>query len=78
MRGDRDVLDASPIVGEEHQDEHEAIGHGLDHEEIGRHNLAQVIPQAVRQVCEGRWRGRPMYFATVVSQTSMPSFRSSP
>jgi hypothetical protein len=36
MRGDRDVPDASSIVGEEHQDEHEAVGHGRDHEEIGR------------------------------------------
>jgi hypothetical protein len=36
--------DASPIVGEEHQDEHEAAGHGRDHEEIGRDDLADVIP----------------------------------
>ena len=28
----------------------------------------------VRHVCEGGWRRRPLYFATVVSQTSMPSF----
>jgi hypothetical protein len=45
MCGDRDMPDASPIVGEEHQDEHEAVGHGRDHEEIGRHDLADVIPQ---------------------------------
>ena len=40
MRGDRHVPDASPIVGEEHQDEQEAAGRRRDHEEIGRHNLA--------------------------------------
>ncbi len=44
MRGDRHVPDASPIVGEEHQDEHEAAGHGRDHEEIGRDDLSDVIP----------------------------------
>jgi hypothetical protein len=45
MRGDRHVSDASPIVGEEHQDKHEAAGHSRDHEEIGRHDLADVIAQ---------------------------------
>ncbi len=45
MRGDCDVPDASPIVGEEHQDTHEAVGHGRDHEETGRHNSADVILQ---------------------------------
>jgi hypothetical protein len=45
MRGDRHVPDASAIVSEEHQDEQEAVGRGWDDEEIGRHNLADVIPQ---------------------------------
>ena len=45
MRGDRHVPNTSPIVGEEHQGKHEAVGHGRDHEEISRHNLAEVIPQ---------------------------------
>ena len=45
MRGDRHVPDASPIVSEEHQDEHETVGRSRDHEEIGRHDLADVIPQ---------------------------------
>ena len=45
MRGDRDVPDASPIVGEEHQDEQEAVGRGWDHEEIVCDDLADVIPQ---------------------------------
>ena len=35
MGSDHDVLDASPIVGEEHQDEQEAVGRGWDDEEIG-------------------------------------------
>lgn len=37
--------DASPIVGEEHQDEQEAGGRGRDDEEISRHDLADVISQ---------------------------------
>jgi hypothetical protein len=78
MRGDRDVPDPSPVVGEEHQDEQEAVGRSRDHEEIGRHDLADVIRKNVRQVCDGGWRRRPMYFATVAWQTSIPSFRSSP
>ena len=45
MRGDRHVPDASPIVGEEHQDEQEAVGRGRDDEEISRHDLADVISQ---------------------------------
>ena len=45
MRGDRHVPDASPIVGEECQDEQEAVGRGRDDEEIGRDDLADVIPQ---------------------------------
>jgi len=45
MGGDRDVSDASSIVREEDQDEQETVGHGRDDEEIGRHDLAHVIPQ---------------------------------
>ena len=44
MRGDHHVPDAAPIAGEEYQDAHEAVGHRRDHEEIGRYNLAEVIP----------------------------------
>ena len=44
MRGDGEVPNATPIVGEEYRDEHEAVGHRRDYEEIGRHNLAEVIP----------------------------------
>ena len=65
MRGDRDVADASPIVGEEHQDEQEAAGRRRDHEEIGRHDLADVIPQERAPGLRGRVARRPMYFATV-------------
>ena len=45
MRRDRDVRDATPIVCEQHQHEQEAVGHRRNHEEIGRHDLADVIPQ---------------------------------
>jgi hypothetical protein len=45
MRGDRHVPDASPIVGEEHQDEQQAVRCSRDHREISRHDLADVIRQ---------------------------------
>ena len=45
MRGDRHVPDASPIMAEEYQDEHEGVGHSRDQKEIGRHSLAEVISQ---------------------------------
>ena len=45
LRGDRYVPDASPIVGEEYQDEQEAVRRGRDDEEIGGHDLADVILQ---------------------------------
>jgi len=59
MRGDRDVPDASPIVGEEHQDEQEAAGRGRDHEEIGRYDLADVIPQERPPGLRGRLAPAP-------------------
>src|SRR5712691_6256737 len=57
MGGDRHVPDASPIVGEEYQDEQEAVGRGRDHEEIGRDDLADVIPQERAPAL--RWRPVP-------------------
>jgi hypothetical protein len=45
LRSDRYVPDASPIVGEEYQDEQEAVRRGRDDEEIGGHDLADVILQ---------------------------------
>ena len=62
MRGDRDVPDASPIVGEEHQDEQEAVGHRRDHEEIGRDDLADVIPQERAPGLRGRLAPAPHVF----------------
>jgi hypothetical protein len=41
----RDVPNASPIMGEEHENEQEAAGDGRDDEEIGRYDLADVILQ---------------------------------
>jgi hypothetical protein len=58
MRRDRHLCDAWPIVGEAHQDEQEAVGHGWDHEEIGRDNLTEVIPQ--KGAPRLRWRLSPM------------------
>jgi hypothetical protein len=45
MGGDCHVPDASPVVGEEHQNEQEAVGRRRDDEEIGRDDLADVIPK---------------------------------
>jgi len=64
LRGDRDVPDASPIVGED-QDEQQAVRRGRDDEEIGRDDLADVVRRKVRQVCDGGRRPRTRYFATV-------------
>jgi hypothetical protein len=46
--------DASAIVGKEHQDEQQAASRGRDHEEIGRDDLADVIPQ--ERAPRLRWR----------------------
>jgi hypothetical protein len=78
MRGHRDVPDASPIVSDEHQDEQETVGRSRDYEEISRHDLANVIPQERTPGLGGRLASAPEYLATVVSQTLIPSFSSSP
>jgi hypothetical protein len=54
MRRDRDVPNASPIVGEKYQDEQKAVGRRRDHEEIGRDDLADVISQ--ERAPSLRWR----------------------
>ena len=41
--GDRDMHDASAFVGEDHQHEQQAIRGGRDHEEVGGHDLADVV-----------------------------------
>jgi hypothetical protein len=56
---DRHVPDASPIVSEERQDEQEAVGCSWDHEEIGRHDLADVIPQEGAPDLRGRLAPAP-------------------
>jgi len=45
MLGDGYVHDASPLMGQDHQHEQQAIRGGRDHEEIGRHDLVDVIGQ---------------------------------
>jgi hypothetical protein len=52
-------------VGEEHHDEQEAVRRSRDREEVGRHDLADVIRKKARHLCDGGWRRRPIYFATV-------------
>ena len=42
--GDRDMHDASAVVGEDHEPERQAICGGWDHEEVG-HHLADVVPE---------------------------------
>ncbi len=51
---------------------------GWDREKIERDELFGMILQEVCQCCDGGPRCRIMYFDTVASETSMPSFRSSP
>jgi hypothetical protein len=65
MCGDRHVPYASPIVGQEHQDNKRrqvAVG-------TTKKSAATIWPmwfcRKVRQVCDGGWRRRIMYFATV-------------
>jgi len=69
MRGDRDVADASPIVGEEYQDEQEAVGRRRDHEEIGRHDRADVMPQERAPGLRGR---RKRSTNTVLTRREVP------
>jgi hypothetical protein len=84
MCRDREVPDASPIVGEEHEDEQEAVGHRRDDEEIGRHDLADVIlPERAPGL--GWWRAsaphvfRDRRLTDVDPQfQSIPNFNSSP
>jgi hypothetical protein len=52
VRSDRHVLDASPIVGEKHQDEQKAVGRGRDDEEIGCHDLADSVGRCAKFVME--------------------------
>ena len=65
MRGDRHVPDATPIVGEQHQHEHQTKRYGGHHEEIRRDDLADVIAQERAPRLRGRRASAPMYFATV-------------
>jgi hypothetical protein len=44
MGGDRRVPDPAPLVGEGREDEREAVGQSRGHEEVGRHDLADVSP----------------------------------
>ncbi|SRR5712691_3917489 len=50
-------MDASSIVGEEHQNEQEAVRCSRDHEQIGRHDWADVNPQERGRGL--RWRLAP-------------------
>src|SRR5207244_11259400 len=50
----RNVHDASTIVGQHYQDEQEAARCGRDHEEVGRDELSNVIPQE-RAPCLRGW-----------------------
>ena len=54
MRRDRDMPDPSPIVSQEHQHEQEAVGRSRNHEEVGRYDLADVIPQERAPGLRGR------------------------
>jgi hypothetical protein len=72
------VADAPPIVGEEHEDEQEAVGGNRDHEEIGRYDLADVISQECAPSL--RWRLVPAHhvFRDGRLTDGDPEFGSSP
>jgi hypothetical protein len=78
MRGDRHVPDASPIVGEEHQDEQEAVGRSRDLEEIRRHDLADVVPQECAPGLRRRLASEPNVFRNGRLTDVDPQFSSSP
>jgi hypothetical protein len=63
MRRDSDVPDPSPMVSEEHENEQEPVGRRRDHEEVGSHDLADVISQE----CAPGLRGRPVPTSHVFS-----------
>jgi hypothetical protein len=78
MRRHGDVPDASPIVGEEHQDEQEAVGRSRDLEEIRRHDLADVVPQECAPGLRRRLASEPNVFRNGRLTDVDPQFSSSP
>jgi hypothetical protein len=53
-------------------------GQGWNHAQIDRRNGVRMVAQNVGQLCDGGSRRPVMYFETVDSATSNPSFSSSP
>jgi chromosome segregation ATPase len=68
----------SNVEGEPcHEDSASDLSGKADHVDSSLRSLAWFVKN-VRQVCDGGFRRRSMYLATVVSETLMPSFPSSP
>ena len=78
MRGDRHVPDAAPIVGEQHQHEHEAARHRRHHEEIRGDDLADVIAQERAPRLRGRLASTAHVFRAGRLTHVEPNFSSSP
>ena len=54
MCGDRDVLDPSPVMGEEDEDEQQTARCRRDHEEVRGHNLADMVAEERAPGLRGR------------------------
>jgi hypothetical protein len=78
MLGHVEVQNAPPMVGEHDQDEQHAPMSGWHCEEIDRDQVADMVGEELRQVCDGGVRRFGISLETVRSATSIPSFHSSP
>ena len=63
--GDGDVHDASALVREDDEHEQQPVSRGRHDEEVGRHDLADVVRQEGAPRLRWWLRRRSMYFATV-------------
>jgi hypothetical protein len=65
----------STCLRQQHEHEQQATRRHWDDEEIGGHDLCDVIGE---ECARGGVTGRPRYFATVACDTGTPSLSSSP
>jgi len=72
-------MDRTPtIVRENHKDEQQTERDRWHHKEIGRDQVLHMVLQKGPPRCEGGFRCRTIYFATVACETWIPSFINSP
>ncbi len=78
MRRHVDVKYPPPIVAQNDQDKQDPEGCGRHCEEIERDDFLAVVVEKCPPGLDGGPRRLIMYLETVASDTSMPSFNSSP